>query len=88
MDMTEKHALRKGREACYTARDEFYQCMRASGTALVAGGAVPINCQKIRKLYESACLASWVRMFKLRGCGRGSRGACTMNRIFISFDYR
>ena len=58
--MSEKHALKSGREACYKARDAFYQCVRASGAAFVEGQPIPPSCQRLRKAYESSCLPSWV----------------------------
>jgi hypothetical protein len=59
--MSERHALKQGRDKCYQGRDAFYLCMRASGAAFTAGQSIPSSCQKLRKAYESSCLASWVR---------------------------
>jgi hypothetical protein len=58
--MSERHALKQGREKCYQARDSFYQCMRASGAVYTSGQSIPSSCAKLRKAYEASCLASWV----------------------------
>ena len=58
--MSERHALKQGREKCYQARDSFYQCMRASGAVFTSGQSIPSSCAKLRKAYEASCLASWV----------------------------
>jgi hypothetical protein len=70
--MSERHALKQGREKCYEARDGFYQCMRASGAVFAAGQSVPSTCAKLRKAYEASCLASWVSGLAA-GPGRAAR---------------
>lgn len=43
------------------ARDAFYQCMRESGVLYNSKTPIPGRCTQLRVLFESACLASWVR---------------------------
>ena len=45
------------REACYAARDNFFQCLRTNG-------AESQECEDISSVYEKACPPSWRKYFR------------------------
>eukprot|EP00775_Hariotina_reticulata_P008496 gene8496-8678_t len=60
---SDRATTRSGRSECYKARDAFYQCVRESGLLYSSKTAIPTKCKHLRALFESACLASWVKHF-------------------------
>lgn len=50
----------EARAECYKHRDAYFECVDAQ-----AGGASR-DCSSARKLYEGACLPSWIKHFEQR----------------------
>ncbi|WCJ29918.1 Cytochrome c oxidase subunit Vib family protein [Euphorbia peplus] len=65
--------LFKSREACYKARDAFYDCMEKNAgkkpTELASVGLLyPADCKTSRAEFERSCRASWVKHFDRLYC--------------------
>lgn len=52
--LPDQAVLRKSRQACWVARDSFFECLDKNDNA-------EKKCRKLRKPFEKACPPAWVR---------------------------
>mmetsp|Transcript_17063 Transcript_17063/g.47261 ORF Transcript_17063/g.47261 Transcript_17063/m.47261 type:complete len:97 (+) Transcript_17063:131-421(+) len=62
--MSSEPPTKSARQACYSARDAFYNCVREQGgLEWTAQHKVPSKCKAARAAFEKECLPSWVKHF-------------------------
>ncbi|PNW78148.1 hypothetical protein CHLRE_10g466000v5 [Chlamydomonas reinhardtii] len=74
---------KNARKVCHTARDAFYACSREHGVDFAPGAPIPAKCLQLRKTFEQACPASWVKHFddlQEASARRSKYLAATINR--------
>ncbi|CAL1358783.1 unnamed protein product [Linum trigynum] len=72
-DEVHTDVLFQARQACYKARDAFYDCLQKQSdkkpTELGCVGLLyPAECKKSRLAYENSCRPSWVKHFDRLYC--------------------
>ncbi|CAI0542427.1 unnamed protein product [Linum tenue] len=72
-DQVHTDVLLQARQACYKARDAFYDCVKNQSdkkpTELGCVGLLyPAECKKARLAYENSCRPSWVKHFDRLYC--------------------